>query len=94
MNRFPRFAGDGAYPYPVGKVVCVGRNCAEHAKEPGNPVPESPLLFIKPASGVEPGDIELTGTPKGAGKLLAGDQIRMSLGDLVSTCGEVRFSDG
>ena len=35
---------------PMGKAVCVGRNYADHAKELGNAVPESPLLFIKPAS--------------------------------------------
>lgn len=38
--------------YPVGKVVCVGRNYAAHAKELNNPVPTEPLLFIKPASCV------------------------------------------
>lgn len=41
-----------------GKVVCVGRNYAEHAKELGNTVPGTPLLFIKPATAVvdlEPG---------------------------------------
>lgn len=36
--------------YPLGKVVCVGRNYAEHAKELNNPVPSEPLLFIKPGS--------------------------------------------
>ena len=33
---------------PVGKAVCVGRNYAQHAKELNNPVPQEPLLFIKP----------------------------------------------
>ena len=36
----------------VGKVVCVGRNYAAHARELGNEVPSSPLLFMKPASSV------------------------------------------
>ncbi|WNW12935.1 fumarylacetoacetate hydrolase family protein [Pseudomonas sp. DTU_2021_1001937_2_SI_NGA_ILE_001] len=40
--------------FPVGKVVCIGRNYAEHAKELGNPVPTEPLLFIKPGSCVVP----------------------------------------
>jgi 2-keto-4-pentenoate hydratase/2-oxohepta-3-ene-1,7-dioic acid hydratase in catechol pathway len=35
-----------------GKVVCVGRNYREHAKEMGNEVPAEPLLFFKPASSV------------------------------------------
>lgn len=39
-------------PLPLGKVVCVGRNYAEHAKELGNEVPDAPILFIKPATSV------------------------------------------
>jgi acylpyruvate hydrolase len=36
----------------VGKIVCVGRNYAEHAKELGNEVPEKPVVFLKPASAI------------------------------------------
>ncbi|HET7038766.1 MAG TPA: fumarylacetoacetate hydrolase family protein [Gemmatimonadales bacterium] len=35
-----------------GKIVCVGRNYAAHARELGNPTPERPLLFLKPPSAV------------------------------------------
>jgi acylpyruvate hydrolase len=38
--------------YPIGKIVCVGRNYAEHAKELGNEVPEKPVIFLKPVSAV------------------------------------------
>lgn len=38
--------------YPIGKIVCVGRNYAEHAKELGNEVPEKPVIFLKPTSAV------------------------------------------
>lgn len=38
-------------PQP-SKIVCVGRNYAEHARELGNDVPESPVLFIKPPSSL------------------------------------------
>lgn len=34
------------------KIVCVGRNYADHAKELGNAVPDSPILFIKPPSSL------------------------------------------
>lgn len=34
------------------KIVCVGRNYAEHAKELGNEVPTEPLLFLKAPSAV------------------------------------------
>jgi 2-keto-4-pentenoate hydratase/2-oxohepta-3-ene-1,7-dioic acid hydratase in catechol pathway len=40
-----------------GKIVCVGRNYADHAKELGNDVPTAPLLFLKPSTTViGPGD--------------------------------------
>jgi 2-keto-4-pentenoate hydratase/2-oxohepta-3-ene-1,7-dioic acid hydratase in catechol pathway len=42
--------------FPMGKVVCIGRNYAEHAKELNNPVPTEPLLFIKAGSCVVPLD--------------------------------------
>lgn len=35
-----------------GKIVCVGRNYREHAREMGNEVPAEPLLFLKPPSCV------------------------------------------
>lgn len=37
--------------YP-GKVLCVGRNYEEHAKELGNEVPDFPLFFMKPSSNL------------------------------------------
>ena len=39
---------------PPGKVVCVGRNYADHARELDNDIPAEPLLFIKPASAIVP----------------------------------------
>jgi len=38
--------------FTIGKIVCVGRNYAEHAKELGNEIPEKPVLFLKPASAL------------------------------------------
>lgn len=35
-----------------GKIVCVGRNYVDHAKELGNEVPREPLIFLKPPSSV------------------------------------------
>lgn len=35
-----------------GKIVCIGRNYREHAKELGNEVPAEPLFFLKPPSSV------------------------------------------
>lgn len=38
--------------FSVGKIVCIGRNYAEHAKELENEVPEKPVIFLKPASSL------------------------------------------
>lgn len=35
-----------------GKIVCVGRNYVDHAKELGNAMPSEPLIFLKPPSSV------------------------------------------
>jgi len=35
-----------------GKIVCIGRNYREHAKELGNDVPVEPLFFLKPPSSI------------------------------------------
>jgi 2-keto-4-pentenoate hydratase/2-oxohepta-3-ene-1,7-dioic acid hydratase in catechol pathway len=34
------------------KIICIGRNYAEHAAELGNPKTESPLFFLKPDSAI------------------------------------------
>jgi 2-keto-4-pentenoate hydratase/2-oxohepta-3-ene-1,7-dioic acid hydratase in catechol pathway len=34
------------------KIVCIGRNYLEHAKELGNDVPNEPLIFLKPPSSI------------------------------------------
>jgi 2-keto-4-pentenoate hydratase/2-oxohepta-3-ene-1,7-dioic acid hydratase in catechol pathway len=39
-------------PLLPGKIICVGRNYAAHAKEHDAEVPEIPLLFLKPPSSV------------------------------------------
>jgi 2-keto-4-pentenoate hydratase/2-oxohepta-3-ene-1,7-dioic acid hydratase in catechol pathway len=39
-------------PVVPSKIVCVGRNYAEHAAELGNDVPKEPLLFLKAPSAI------------------------------------------
>jgi 2-keto-4-pentenoate hydratase/2-oxohepta-3-ene-1,7-dioic acid hydratase in catechol pathway len=34
------------------KIICIGRNYADHAKELNNPVPKQPLVFMKPSSAL------------------------------------------
>ena len=53
----------GASPIPIGevrvlppvlptKIIGIGRNYRDHARELGNPVPEEPLVFLKPPTAV------------------------------------------
>jgi 2-keto-4-pentenoate hydratase/2-oxohepta-3-ene-1,7-dioic acid hydratase in catechol pathway len=39
-------------PVTPGKIICVGRNYAEHVKETNAEIPTTPLLFLKPPSSV------------------------------------------
>tara|TARA_B100001250_G_C19576220_1_gene689871 strand:+ start:465 stop:848 length:384 start_codon:yes stop_codon:yes gene_type:complete len=36
------------------KIICVGRNYIDHAKELKNSIPEEPLLFLKPETAIQP----------------------------------------
>jgi 2,4-diketo-3-deoxy-L-fuconate hydrolase len=44
-----RWAAPVARP---GKVICIGLNYSDHAKESGMPVPEEPIVFLKAANTV------------------------------------------
>jgi 2-keto-4-pentenoate hydratase/2-oxohepta-3-ene-1,7-dioic acid hydratase in catechol pathway len=39
-------------PCAPSKIVCVGRNYADHAKEFGNEPPPEPMIFLKPPSSL------------------------------------------
>jgi len=43
------------------KIICIGRNYGEHAKELGNTIPDEPVVFMKPSSAMIPlaGPIQL-----------------------------------
>ena len=38
--------------FPVGKIICIGQNYAEHAKEMKFDVPTKPVFFLKPPSAI------------------------------------------
>jgi len=43
-------------PVTPSKIVCIGRNYADHAKELGNEAPSEPIIFLKPPSALlDPG---------------------------------------
>jgi 2-keto-4-pentenoate hydratase/2-oxohepta-3-ene-1,7-dioic acid hydratase in catechol pathway len=56
-ERLPLDSGPFLAPVAPSKIVCVGRNYAEHAKELGNDIPSAPLLFLKaPSALIGPGE--------------------------------------
>ena len=36
------------------KIICIGRNYADHAKELGNSIPKEPVIFLKPDTAILP----------------------------------------
>ena len=56
----------------MDKIICVGKNYVEHAKELGDAIPDKPVLFLKPPSVLhqvsQGGSIELS-LPVGAGSV-------------------------
>jgi acylpyruvate hydrolase len=36
------------------KIICIGRNYVNHAKELGNDIPSEPIFFLKPATAIQP----------------------------------------
>ncbi|MGD8281637.1 MAG: fumarylacetoacetate hydrolase family protein, partial [Gemmatimonadota bacterium] len=61
------------------KIVCIGLNYAKHAAEFGNPLPEEPLMFLKPASAlIGPGEAIVL--PKGAGQVDYEGEIGVRIG--------------
>jgi 2-keto-4-pentenoate hydratase/2-oxohepta-3-ene-1,7-dioic acid hydratase in catechol pathway len=47
-----RYLDGSRLDLPVGKVVCIGRNYLDHIRELNNAVPETPILFMKPATAL------------------------------------------
>ncbi len=52
FEPMPLGAAELLPPVTPSKIVCVGRNYREHARELGNEVPAEPLLFFKPPSSL------------------------------------------
>lgn len=51
-EKYQLSAVEFALPTNPTKIVCVGRNYAEHAAELGNEIPKQPLLFLKAPSAL------------------------------------------
>ncbi|MBA2244498.1 MAG: fumarylacetoacetate hydrolase family protein [Gemmatimonadota bacterium] len=61
------------------KIVCVGRNYLEHARELGNELPERPLLFFKPPSALI-GDGEAIVLPRESSRVEHEGEIAVVIG--------------
>jgi 2-keto-4-pentenoate hydratase/2-oxohepta-3-ene-1,7-dioic acid hydratase in catechol pathway len=83
MQYSHRFDDGAALDLPLGKVVCVGRNYAEHAKELNNPIPAEPILFIKPATAVRP-FAETIRVPQGRGECHFETEIAVLIGETLT----------
>lgn len=77
---------------PVGKVVCIGRNYAEHAKELNNPIPSEPLLFMKPATSLVALSNELT-LPKAFGEVHYEAEISVLIGEKVKNVTDLNVAE-
>ncbi len=62
-----------------GKIVCVGRNYADHAAELGSDVPAEPLIFLKPPSALV-ADGEPIRVPPDAGRVDYEGEIGLIIG--------------
>jgi 2-keto-4-pentenoate hydratase/2-oxohepta-3-ene-1,7-dioic acid hydratase in catechol pathway len=51
----------------IGKMVCIGLNYSDHAAETNNPIPESPIIFMKATSAIVGPDDNVM-LPRGSNK--------------------------
>ncbi len=78
---------EGQTHLPAGKVVCIGRNYAEHAKELNTPVPDEPLLFIKPSTAIIPLSQPIA-LPQGRGGLHYETEVAILIGERLTHASE------
>jgi 2-keto-4-pentenoate hydratase/2-oxohepta-3-ene-1,7-dioic acid hydratase in catechol pathway len=90
MTYQHRFVDGSSAALPVGKVVCVGRNYAAHARELGNAVPETPILFLKPATAMVPLQPGF-GIPAGRGECHHETEISVLIGKRLKNAGRVEI---
>jgi 2-keto-4-pentenoate hydratase/2-oxohepta-3-ene-1,7-dioic acid hydratase in catechol pathway len=70
-----------------GKIVCIGRNYREHAKELGNEVPKEPLFFLKPSTSII-GDGESIMLPTQSGRVEFEGEIGLVIGSRLTKASE------
>lgn len=83
MNYQHQWQNGTPIDLPVGKLVCIGRNYAAHAKELGNAVPDAPMLFLKPATALTPLQQPIV-IPRGRGECHHETEICVLIGQTLS----------
>ncbi|GEK47666.1 fumarylacetoacetate hydrolase family protein [Bisbaumannia pacifica] len=83
MRFVPRFTDGQDFTQALGKIVCVGRNYVDHAKELDNPVPSEPLLFMKPATSAVALD-EPIDAPFSRGEVHFETELALLIGETLS----------
>jgi 2-keto-4-pentenoate hydratase/2-oxohepta-3-ene-1,7-dioic acid hydratase in catechol pathway len=81
-------AEQGELALPVGKLVCVGRNYAAHARELGNEIPALPIIFLKPSTAAVALEPALT-LPMGRGECHYETEITLLIGQRLSAYGDM-----
>ncbi|MEK9711868.1 MAG: fumarylacetoacetate hydrolase family protein [Thalassolituus sp.] len=76
-----------AFSQPTGKILCIGRNYAAHAAELNNPVPDEPVLFLKPADAACDLTQPLT-IPKGLGSVHHELEVAVLIGSSLKNASE------
>lgn len=72
-------------PCAPSKIVAVGKNYADHAAEMGTPVPQEPLLFLKPPTAVTAAETEISYPPQ-AQRLDYEGELALVIGERCVNC--------
>jgi ureidoglycolate lyase len=70
VNALPKVSGNPRLGIPVGgvqKLICIGLNYSDHAKESNMPIPTEPVVFMKAVSALN-GPNDTVALPKGSKK--------------------------
>lgn len=80
-------------PSDASKVVCVGQNYRKHAEEMGKPVPEEPLIFLKPSTALNPVGRPIR-LPRVSGEVHYEAELALVIGERLSGVDEAQAQAG
>lgn len=95
VTQFPIVARPGRFGVPIsriGKLVCIGLNYRDHAREARLPVPEEPVVFLKATSALAGPDDDVT-LPRGARKVDWEVELGVVIGQPASYVGQADALD-